>query len=149
MVPGCAHNERALHYAVTTDYRPPILTIPRTGGHQAPRDWSSVDDVARRRSFGFVNYCNFIPCALSSTNQQTCCRKCERYKSATACPPLEKSQIRRQKAKETSEIHTVTLELRRRKTNGQQCAGQQVGNRALQKYRIHKTRATFLQKFVC
>ena len=59
VVPGCAHHDRAVHYAVTTDYRPPILTIPRMGGHQAPWDWSTINDGARRRSLGCVNYSNF------------------------------------------------------------------------------------------
>ena len=60
-------------------------------------------------------------------------------------PPLEQSQIRPQKAKETREIHTVTLELRRRKTK---CSGAQ-GNSGQQGFaentEFTKTRATFLQ----
>lgn len=61
MVPGCAHNGRAVHYAVTADYRPPILTVPRTGRHQAPRDWSSYNDGTRRRLRKCVIYRNFNP----------------------------------------------------------------------------------------
>lgn len=152
MVPGCAHNGRAVHYAVTADYRPPILTVPRTGGHQAPWDWSSPDDGARRRSLECVNYRNFI------VMEPLCCLLCQ---SVVLLPQVRTVQERKPHAPAGAEPNPTSEGQRNprnthcdtgtptKKDKVQRCAGQQWTTGLCRKYRIHKNPRDIFAEFVC